>query len=234
MEKNTISLQDISPKLQEILAKSNTPISWLKELKNIGLQTAKNAFKYILVFIVLFFLFITIGSYILFTKEVKTTINITGLVLVYMVGVGFIFLSFYRLYVALQMETAQFAYLQSRSLVEKICYKIITKVEEKMSGIISMSEIKKIIFTLTAGFPKILGKILTFVLERVPMGSILIEIFDKNNFNTTNERTNYLYNKVDDFAIHFFEEGKSSNWFVKTLIWNILVQSILLFIIFYF
>ena len=146
----------------------------------------------------------------------------------------FIFVSLYKLYIALRVEMAQFVYLRSRSLIEKISYKIITKVEEKTSGIISLSEIKKIIYSLTSIFPKILGKILVFVLEKIPITKILLEIFDKNNFNTTNERASFLHNKIDAFATNFFDEAKNSNWFFKTLILNVLVQGVLLFLIIYF
>ena len=155
--KNLISVtkQDVSPKLQEILESSNNPFQLLKELGNIGLKTAKNSSKYILVFILLFFLAIIIGTYVLVNKDVKTITNISLLIMMYVMGGIFIFISLYKLYIALRIEMAQFVYLQSRSLIEKISYKIITKVEEKTSGIISLSEIKKIIYSLTSIFPKI-------------------------------------------------------------------------------
>lgn len=234
--KNLISVtkQDISPKLQEILERSNNPFQLLKELGNIGLKTAKNSSKYILVFILLFFLAIIIGTYVLVNKDVKTITNTSLLIMMYVMGGVFIFVSLYKLYIALRIEMAQFVYLQSRSLIEKISYKIITKVEEKTSGIISLSEIKKIIYSLTSIFPKILGKILVFVLEKIPITKILLEIFDKNNFNTTNERASFLHNKIDTFVTNFFDEAKNSNWFFKTLILNILVQGVLLFLIIYF
>ncbi len=230
--KNLISVtkQDISPKLQEILESSNNPFQLLKELGNIGLKTAKNSSKYILVFILLFFLAIIIGTYVLVNKDVKTITNISLLIMMYVMGGIFIFISLYKLYIALRIEMAQFVYLQSRSLIEKISYKIITKVEEKTSGIISLSEIKKIIYSLTSIFPKIL----VFVLKKIPITKILLEIFDKNNFNTTNERASFLHNKIDTFATNFFDEAKNSNCFFKTLILNILVQGILLFLIIYF
>ena len=241
----SVTKQDISPKLQEILESSNNPFQLLKELGNIGLKTAKNSSKYILVFILLFFLAIIIGTYVLVNKDVKTITNISLLIMMYVMGGIFIFVSLYKLYIALRIEMAQFVYLQSRSLIEKISYKIITKVEEKTSGIISLSEIKKIIYSLTSIFPKILGKILVFVLEKIPITKILLEIFElhyfrgystprKNNFNTTNERASFLHNKIDAFAINFFDKAKNSNWFFKTLILNILVQGVLLFLIIYF
>lgn len=222
---------ELNPKLEKLLSLSNRPLAIIKEMKNLGFDSAKSFSKRIISSILLNLFFLFLSLFLLFKVHV-TISKIIFVFLVIFIGLFFIIYTLFKLYGVVRLEFGGYIFNQFLPLIRKISFGIISKSEEKINSTTSIQETQQVFMNYIAKVPALFRKVLLFFFRKVPASSFVMEVYNNKNLTSTEEKSDFLMNKINTFVTTIVEEGKNSKWFSKTIIINVVVQLLLVYLIY--
>lgn len=217
---------------------NNTPFSFSKIVKDVGLQTLK-ALKSLVLVLLIFglpnILFITISLYKQGNKTVEG--SSLGLFIILAVTLISIIFALYSTYKYLLIDTLYIAYKYLSPLFEKICIKIIDKAIAGGNKLLGKRDIDQIlnvgalmIEVYGKKLPSYLQKAVIFILRRVPFSDFLFNMQEdlKNGRKDTKTLSQTLHAQLDTYINNCFFASNSMKWIAWFLPSNIIIQIIIL------
>lgn len=229
------NLSENEEKNDKLLELLHHPWRLVKEGGKLGVNGVKRFFTILSLFavantILFFYAIIRLLS----TDFEPTKILITLLVLI--IGLGITVYSAYRTYHYVLIDTMRVIYENLTSFFQKVSELIIDKAESLFQGKIDLTDNQltkvldfgKMINSKYQKTPKFLRKGIIFILNRIPLVGMLIDIKEDILKGNKLEASTKLYNKMDGFISGSIFGNNNTRWVWWLLPLNIIILLVLI------
>lgn len=155
---------------------------------------------------------------------------------IFVVGIIFTVLACYLTYKYLMLDGIHLVYKQMEPLVRKICSVVMNKLgtkavdkesETKMDKVFNTQDLIEDIYGTKVPRPVRWG--IAFVIDQIPFVSLLSEVKNARKNETTEEASEYFYQKVDHYIVSMIFETNTMKWIYWLLPLNMIIQYVLIY-----
>lgn len=230
IEKNVSSPDatvELTPELKR-LEKANNSLKIVKEMSLLGVSSGVKSVRNILLLVIVNFVFLLGGIYLLFSGSFAYK-KLFFLLVIIAVGVLFVFIAIKKVFDLLKLEYSFYLFNQFKSYIHKIFEAIFKKTTDTAEKVVSKKQLNEIFHRFISKIPKAFQKPLLFVLSFTPMVGFVADIYATDNLNSHEKQSDALYEKVKLYLENSVKEERSGYWLIWTLLINGLLQGILLY-----
>ena len=230
IEKNVSSPDatvELTPELKR-LEKANNSLKIVKEMSLLGVSSGVKSVRNILLLIIVNFVFLLGGIYLLFSDSFAYK-KLFFLLLIIAIGVLFVFIAIKKVFDLLKLEYSFYLFNQFKSYIHKIFEAIFKKTTDTAEKVVSKNQLNEIFHRFIPKIPKAFQKPLLFVLSFTPMVGFVADIYATDNLNSHEKQSDALYEKVKLYLENSVKEDRSGYWLIWALLINGLLQGILLY-----
>lgn len=230
IEKNVSSPDatvELTPELKR-LEKANNSLKIVKEMSLLGVSSGVKSVRNILLLIIVNFVFLLGGIYLLFSDSFAYK-KLFFLLLIIAIGVLFVFIAIKKVFDLLKLEYSFYLFNQFKSYIHKIFEAIFKKTTDTAEKVVSKNQLNEIFHRFIPKIPKAFQKPLLFVLSFTPMVGFVADIYATDNLNSHEKQSDALYEKVKLYLENSVKEERSGYWLIWALLINGLLQGILLY-----
>ena len=230
IEKNVSSPDatvELTPELKR-LEKANNSLKIVKEMSLLGVSSGVKSVRNILLLIIVNFVFLLGGIYLLFSDSFAYK-KLFFLLLIIAIGVLFVFIAIKKVFDLLKLEYSFYLFNQFKSYIHKIFEAIFKKTTDTAEKVVSKKQLNEIFHRFIPKIPKAFQKPLLFVLSFTPMVGFVADIYATDNLSSHEKQSDALYEKVKLYLENSVKEERSGYWLIWALLTNGLLQGILLY-----
>ncbi|MFV0304387.1 MAG: hypothetical protein ACK5IC_02755 [Moheibacter sp.] len=211
------------------------PFKLLKESSKLGFNGVKKLITVIFLFSVTNLLLLFYAIYVLRSDYSSGKLPYTLLVLI--IGIAVTIFAVYKTYQYIILETLRSLYDSMTPYVEGIANSIIDKYETYSGKEVNLSE-NQLARTLNYGIilsekyqkmPSLLRKSIVFLLNRIPVVGILLDLSDNMSNSTKEEASGILYSRINSYVYDSIFGNNNMKWIWWLLPLNIIIQLVLIY-----
>jgi len=210
--------------------------SLLSTTGKFGLKGAKYFSGVFVLFGLLNIIFFSISIFKLKVIE-SMPLYITGVVLVFLIGVGLTALAGYFTYKYLIIDGLKHAYKQMSPFFRKLSGKIVEQSGKVVDNNIKKEHREK---ALNIGnmiseiygrkVPRYVRRGISFIVNRIPYSDLILNIRDTIQNGDKDEASNLLYNEIDNYITYSILGNNSMKWIYWLLPLNIFIQILAIYL----
>lgn len=224
-----------SKKIDQLLNLAKSPMAMIKNAGKFGIKGGKRFLGITILFSIVNFILI-VAAIITWVSAGYEMGRLWHLLIAILLGIGFTVFAGFKAYRYAISQVLYAIYLQLSPFFRKLCGKLVDKTKKKLGGGGSIDKedvaidmnAESLLEDDSKKASSYVKRGLNFILKRIPIVGMLIEIKDEIKLGSRDEATDALYHRLNNYVEEEIFGGLHTKWTYILLPLNIVIMVVLM------